>query len=124
MSRIRGTNTKPELAVRRYLHRAGLRYRLHARLPGRPDIVLPRFHAVVQVHGCFWHRHPQCRFSYTPASNSGFWQRKFRENVKRDQRVESELTSLGWRVFTVWECEAGNPRTLAALLRRIRGRSR
>lgn len=121
MSGIRGTDTRPELVVRRFLHRAGLRYRLHVKtLPGTPDMVLARHHAVVEVRGCFWHRHPGCRFAYTPASNRTFWKAKFRENVKRDRRTEQQLTVRGWRVFTVWECEIEDRGKLQTLLRRIR----
>lgn len=121
MSAIRGKDTKPELLVRRYLHRAGLRYRLHANeLPGRPDLVLARFKTVIQVHGCFWHRHRGCRFAYTPSSNRAFWQAKFEENKSRDARNNRKLLGLGWRVLTIWECEAYKSRNLARLLRCIR----
>src|SRR5687767_8618303 len=105
MSGIRGRNTKPELRVRRHLHRVGLRYSLKSKLPGRPDLVFPRYGTVVFVHGCFWHRHRGCRYCTMPSSNMEFWTRKFEENVSRDQRVERELEALGWRVFTVWSCE-------------------
>ena len=105
MAAIRGTNTKPEMALRRLLHASGLRYRLHAKhLPGKPDIVFPRKKVAVFVNGCFWHRHAGCRWCTTPASNCEFWSAKFSENVKRDQRCVSELLELGWRVATVWEC--------------------
>jgi DNA mismatch endonuclease (patch repair protein) len=108
MSGIRGRNTKPELIVRRYLHRAGLRYGLHVKsLPGRPDIVLARHRAVVFVHGCFWHRHPGCRFAYSPKSREDFWRAKLDGNVQRDALVVDALSRLGWRVFVVWECELG-----------------
>lgn len=121
MSGIRGKNTKPELIVRSYLHRAGLRFRLHRRdLPGRPDLVLPRFRTVVFVHGCFWHRHRACRFSYTPSSNTKFWQAKFDGNVERDRRKTLALRKLGWRVLVVWECSLSD-RKLERLARRIRG---
>lgn len=106
MSRIRGSDTKPELAVRRWLHRRGYRFRLHRRdLPGRPDIVLPSLRTVVQVHGCFWHRHQGCRLAYTPKTNVYKWQSKFEENVARDKRDVEALAELGWRVIIVWECE-------------------
>jgi DNA mismatch endonuclease (patch repair protein) len=124
MSGIRGSNTRPELIVRSFLHRAGLRYRLHVRsLPGSPDIVLARYQAVVEVRGCFWHRHPGCQFASTPASNRSFWKEKFRENVMRDRRTEKELMALGWRVFTVWECEIADRVKLQAMVRRIRRRA-
>lgn len=105
MSGIRGKNTKPELLLRRALHGLGLRYRLHGPgLPGRPDIVLPRHHAVVQIQGCFWHRHDACRFATIPSSNVEFWDTKFGETVKRDKRNLATLLQSGWRVAIVWEC--------------------
>lgn len=108
MSGIRGKHTQPELRLRRALHRRGLRFRLHDRkLPGRPDIVFPKYKAAIQVHGCFWHRHQGCGFSTTPASNIVFWKGKFRDTVKRDQRNLGQLLSAGWRVAVVWECELG-----------------
>jgi DNA mismatch endonuclease, patch repair protein len=113
MSSIRGRDTRPELLVRSYLHRAGLRFRLHARdLPGRPDLVFPRHRAAVFVHGCFWHRHDGCRFTTTPATRVAFWRDKFRQNVVRDTRNAALLRSAGWRVFTIWECEASKEEVL------------
>lgn len=110
MSRIRGRNTAPEKQVRSALHRAGYRFRLHRQdLPGRPDIVLPKHHTVIFVHGCFWHRHKNCRFAYTPKSRVRFWQDKFQSNVERDRRNVRALRALGWRIMTVWECEAASP---------------
>jgi DNA mismatch endonuclease (patch repair protein) len=115
MSGIRGRNTKPELTLRRALHRMGFRYRLHvAGLPGRPDIVLPKFHAVIQVHGCFWHRHVGCRFCTTPASNSSFWDKKFSETVERDLITTDKLLQAGWRVAVIWECALHEGRADAA----------
>ena len=109
MSRIRGQDTGPELTVRSALHRAGYRFRLHrSDLPGRPDIVLPKYHTVIFVHGCFWHRHKACRFAYTPKSRVAFWSSKFRSNIERDQRNSTALRKLGWRVVTVWECQAAS----------------
>lgn len=106
MAGIKGRDTKPELAVRSYLHAAGLRFRLHDKhLPGRPDIVLRRYRTVVFVHGCFWHRHPGCRYATVPASRQEFWSSKFASNVERDRRDVASLEELGWRVITVWECE-------------------
>jgi DNA mismatch endonuclease (patch repair protein) len=111
MAGIQGKHTKPELELRRALHHLGLRYRLHtAGLPGRPDITLPKHQAVVEVRGCFWHRHEHCSFCTTPASNSRFWKAKFGDTVKRDKRNLEALRKLGWRVAIVWECsikEAG-----------------
>lgn len=105
MAGIRGRNTRPELLVRRALHGMGFRYRLHHRgLPGRPDLVLPRYRAVVFIHGCFWHRHPHCRLSTTPATRPEFWENKFEQNVARDRRNVDALLQAGWRVAIVWEC--------------------
>src|SRR5262249_33612089 len=105
MSGIRGADTKPELAVRRYLHAKGLRFTLHAaHLPGRPDIVLPKYRSAVFVHGCFWHRHAGCRFAYGPRSRQAFWREKFRGNVERDKRDRVRLEAKGWRVHIIWEC--------------------
>ena len=118
MSRIRSGNTGPERRTRSLLHRMGYRFRLHRKdLPGRPDIVLPGHRTAVLVHGCYWHRHPGCRFAYTPKSNLEFWQAKFRENTARDARQRQELLELGWRVITVWECETRTPDKLAERLR-------
>lgn len=106
MSRIRGKDSQPELALRRVLHRLGLRYRLHAKdLPGKPDLVFPRYKAVVFVHGCFWHRHEGCKIATTPKSNTPFWVEKFNKNKVRDARAADSLNNLGWRVFIVWECD-------------------
>jgi DNA mismatch endonuclease (patch repair protein) len=105
MAGIRGTNTQPEMTVRRFLHSEGFRYRLHKRsLPGRPDLVLPKYRLAIFVHGCFWHRHSRCRYATTPAQNYQDWQLKFDQNVKRDIRVQEELSEQGWRVMVIWEC--------------------
>lgn len=105
MAGIRGMDTKPELALRRALHALGFRYRLHVRsVPGKPDIVMPKYHAVIFVHGCFWHRHRGCRYTTTPSSRRDFWIAKFDANVARDIVVRSALSQAGWRVATVWEC--------------------
>lgn len=121
MAGIRGKHTKPELAVRRFLHRMGFRFRLHGRnLPGKPDLVFPKYCAVVHVHGCFWHQHAGCRFAYTPASNREFWQTKLRQNVERDAKNDRALHELGWRSITVWECEVADSRALESLSKRIR----
>lgn len=119
MSRIRSRDTGPEKRVRALLHRMGYRFRLHRKdLPGKPDIVLPRHQTAILVHGCYWHRHPDCRFSYTPKSNRQFWENKFRENTARDARQLRELTTLGWRALIIWECETRNPEVLSERLRR------
>jgi DNA mismatch endonuclease (patch repair protein) len=105
MSGIRGKDTKPELALRRALHARGFRFRLHSRnVHGRPDLVLPKYRAVVFVHGCFWHRHEGCRYTTTPSTRHEFWQAKFEANVARDVAVRTKLLEDGWRVATVWEC--------------------
>ena len=105
MSRIRGAHTKPEMRVRKLLHAAGLRYRLHGKdLPGKPDLVFPRVRAVLFVHGCFWHMH-RCKYGKpVPATNVTFWAEKRRSNVDRDGRNRAALRAQGWRVFEVWEC--------------------
>lgn len=106
MSGIRGKDTWPELRVRRFLHSHGFRYRLHdRRLPGTPDIVLPRYGTVVFVHGCFWHQHPGCRLAAQPATNAAFWADKLAANVARDRQQVAELVARRWRVEVVWECE-------------------
>lgn len=106
MSRIRGKDTQPEKRLRSILHRAGYRFRLHSpNLPGRPDIVLPKHHAVIFVHGCYWHRHPDCPKATMPSTRPEFWKAKFEATVERDRRKAEELESMGWRVITVWECE-------------------
>ncbi len=102
MAKIRGAHTQPERRVRSLLHSLGLRFRLHqAALPGRPDIVLRRHGTVVFVHLCFWHRHAACRGATTPKTNRGFWQRKFRANVRRDAGNQRDLRAAGWRVVVV-----------------------
>lgn len=122
MAGIRGRDTKPEMVVRSYLHAAGLRFRLHdRRLPGRPDIVLPRYRAVVLVHGCFWHRHPGCRYATNPSSRSDFWITKFAANVDRDRRDAASLSALGWTVITIWECETRDAERLDQLFWRVVG---
>lgn len=118
MASIRANNTKPELVVRSYLHRSGLRFRLQAALPGKPDLVLPKYRVALFVHGCFWHRHKNCRFTTTPTSNVAFWQKKFESNERRDSQVRRELQQLGWRVLVIWSCELDD-RRLAALVKKI-----
>lgn len=108
MTGIKGTNTKPELLLRRALHARGFRYRIHdRRLPGRPDIVLPKWRVVIEVRGCFWHRHEGCPKATTPTSNVDFWHEKFRSNIARDKANSDELLAGGWRVLIVWECAIG-----------------
>lgn len=123
MAGIGPRDTVPELRVRRFLHGAGLRFSLHRRdLPGRPDIVLPRYRTIVFVHGCFWHRHQGCQFATTPATRVDFWRAKFGANVARDQRNEALLTASGWQVLTVWECRT-DEESLSDLFWQIVGNS-
>lgn len=112
MRAVRSKDTKPELLVRRCLHALGFRFRLHRRdLPGSPDIVLPRWRAVVFVHGCFWHLHG-CPKSRMPATRREFWETKLRRNAERDGEAREFLKASGWRVFVVWECALTGPRRL------------
>ncbi|QEE44509.1 DNA mismatch endonuclease Vsr [Rhizobium sp. WL3] len=105
MSGIRGKNTRPEVVLRQALHARGFRFRLHsANVHGRPDLVLARYHAVIFVHGCFWHRHEGCRYATIPSTRPEFWQAKFEANVARDRAVHRAVMASGWRVATVWEC--------------------
>lgn len=119
MSRIRGKDTKPEIVLRSLMHRTGFRYRLHdKRLPGKPDLVLPKHKTAIFVNGCYWHRHEGCPKATTPKTNTAFWTKKFEETVERDARKKSELIESGWRVITVWECELEtNPVGLVEALR-------
>jgi DNA mismatch endonuclease, patch repair protein len=106
MRRVRSNNTRPELIVRKMLHRAGFRFGLkNGNLPGKPDIVLPKYRAAIFIHGCFWHRHKRCKEAAMPASNNSYWRIKLEGNARRDLRVQRELRHLGWRVFIVWECQ-------------------
>ena len=124
MSRVRSKDTKPERSVRSLLHRMGYRFRIHRKdLPGRPDIVLPRYRAVVFVHGCFWHQHPGCRKATIPKHNHEFWEAKLMGNVERDRETTDVLEVAGWRVIVVWECEAkGDLGSLSERLDSLLGR--
>src|SRR5690606_14239819 len=116
MSGIKGRNTKPEIQLRRWLHRQGFRFRLHQRsLPGSPDIVLAKYGLVIFVHGCFWHRHQGCRFSTMPATHTEFWRDKFLANQARDIRDRSALLNANWRVLVVWECGLRERRDLTQI---------
>jgi len=120
MAGIQGRDTVPEMVVRRTAHRLGFRFRLYRKdLPGRPDLVFPRYRVVVLVHGCFWHRHEGCRYAYTPRSRVEFWTEKFRQNVARDRRTDDALRSLGWRVLVIWECETRDDAVVADRLKRF-----
>ena len=106
MSRIQSRDTKPEKTVRSILHGLGYRFRLHRKdLPGKPDIVLRSYNSVIFVHGCFWHRHKECKKASVPKTKKTFWEEKFKANIERDIKVKNELKSNGWRVLVVWECE-------------------
>lgn len=106
MSRIKSKGTKPEVTLRKALFAHGFRYRVNVgTLPGKPDIVLPRYKTVIFVHGCFWHGHPGCKYAYTPKSNIEFWTNKLEGNVIRDRLTEKALEEMGWRILIVWECE-------------------
>ena len=119
MSRIRSKDTTPERIVRSFLHRNGFRFRLHAKdLPGKPDIVLSKYKTVIEVRGCFWHRHPGCKVATNPSTNAEFWQKKFATNVSRDKQNEQELKKLGWNVIVIWECEIAS--AINSLISRIK----
>ncbi len=110
MSRIKGKDTKPEMLVRKYLHSKGFRYNLHgnykgSKLPGKPDIVLPKYRTVIFVHGCFWHGHKGCKYFKIPKTRTEFWTEKINGNIARDQKHYLEIKNLNWNVVTVWECE-------------------
>lgn len=125
MSRIRNKNTKPEELVRKFLFAQGFRYRKNVtKLPGKPDIVLPKYKTVVFVNGCFWHKHEGCKYFVWPKNNEEFWRTKILGNVERDVDKKQQLESLGWRVFVVWECELKKDRcevTLSELCSLIKG---
>lgn len=117
MAKIRGRDTGPEMRVRRAAHALGLRFRLCRRqLPGTPDLVFPGRRVALFVHGCFWHRHPGCRFATTPKTRADFWQAKFEGNVARDARKEDELRLAGWMPVTIWECETRDPDQLRDII--------
>lgn len=113
MAAVPSKNTKPELAVRKIAHALGYRYRLHvASLPGKPDLVFPARRKIILVNGCFWHRHPRCRYATSPKTRPAFWQKKFCTNVARDRHTRQQLRKLGWSILTVWQCELKNPQKL------------
>lgn len=119
MKAIGPKDTKPEMTVRRFLHRQGFRYILHdKRLPGRPDIVLPKYRTAIQVRGCFWHLH-DCSIGHIPKSKASYWARKLRANKERDEKNDKELRKLGWNLIVVWECECAKKQRLEATQKRI-----
>lgn len=120
MSHIRGKDTRPEEIVRKYLFSKGYRYRKNdSRYPGKPDIVLPKYRTVIFVNGCFWHRHPGCRYATTPETNREFWQKKFDQNIARDRKVQMQLRADGWNVIIVWECEISKKTDCVDRLKRL-----
>lgn len=120
MARVRSTDTRPEILVRKLVHALGYRYRLHAKeLPGRPDIVFRKRAKIIFVHGCFWHRHAGCALARLPKSRPEFWMPKLEGNKKRDERNRRELLRMGWKILTVWECELQKPASLADRVRRF-----
>lgn len=123
MSKIRGKNTKPELILRSQLFRHGFRFRIHQKnLPGKPDIVLPKYKTVIFVHGCFWHYHKECQEGRIPSTNSKFWKEKLLKNVEKDERHIKALQELEWKVIVVWECEIekNTEQTLEKLITEIK----
>lgn len=119
MSRIKSSDTAPERVVRSLLHRLGFRFRLNSSLTGKPDLVLPKYNTVVFVHGCFWHRHKNCKLCYSPKTNIEFWNQKFQRNLDRDRLVQRTLKCDGWKVLIIWECELSNPKQLTEKLKSI-----
>lgn len=110
MSRIRSKDTKPEMAVRKHLFAQGFRYRLHdKKLPGKPDIVLPKYKTVIFIHGCFWHAHENCRYAVMPKSNTEYWTKKISKNISRDLSAIENLKNLEWKEIVLWECELRKP---------------
>lgn len=120
MARVRSTDTRPEMLVRKMVYALGYRYRLHARdLPGHPDIVFRKRAKVIFVHGCFWHRHAGCALARLPKSRLDFWLPKLEGNRKRDERNKRQLQRTGWKVLTIWECQLNRPARLADRIRRF-----
>ena len=109
MSAIKSKNTKPEIAVRKLLHSMGYRFRLHRKdLPGSPDIVLPKYKTVIFVHGCFWHRHENCKYASTPKTRKEFWNKKFTTNIERDIQIQEKIKNIDWRSVVIQEYETKN----------------
>lgn len=122
MGKIKGRNTKPEMVVRSLCHAMGLRFRLHRKdLPGSPDLVFPKYRLCLFVHGCFWHRHPGCKYAYTPKTRLDFWLPKLQRNVERDREKEEALRELRWRVEVIWECETRDTKKLRLHLLKLFG---
>ncbi len=123
MSQIKGKGTKPEMLVRKFLFSNGFRYRLHdKKLPGKPDLVMPKYKTVIRVHGCFWHGHKGCKYFVIPKTRTRWWKEKIEGNIERDQIAEKELKAEGWKVIVIWECElkpGKREKTLASLVKSI-----
>lgn len=120
MRAVRRENTAPEIKVRKAVHALGYRFRLHRKdLPGSPDLVFPKYKLCIFVHGCFWHQHPACPKATSPKSNQEYWRQKFEANKRRDSKKTQELKNLGWRVETIWECQAQDANTLRNVLLNI-----
>ncbi len=123
MSRIKNTRTKPEMIVRRFFHKNGLRYSVNEKsMPGRPDIVLKKYNAVVFINGCFWHLHDDCRYAKIPKTNTEWWLEKLKQNKARDEANMRKLREMGWRVFIIWECQlkVENDKLLSDILDKIK----
>ena len=123
MSRIKGKNTKPEMVVRKFLHARGFRYKLHDKiLPGKPDLVLPKYKTVIFIHGCFWHGHANCKYYVVPKTRTEWWLNKIGYNIANDVKAVKSLKKAGWKVITIWECNlktAKVEKTLIALLKKF-----
>ena len=123
MSKIKGKDTKPEMLVRKYLHSKGYRYRLHdKKLPGKPDIVLPKYKTIIMVHGCFWHGHKDCKYFVIPKTKTEWWTKKINKTKEKDLQNEQRLKELGWKVITIFECDLKKNKrdhTLDELLKKI-----
>ena len=124
MSQIKGKDTKPEMLVRRFLHASGYRYRLHdSKLPGKPDIILPKYGTIIFVHGCFWHAHEGCKYFVVPKTRTEWWLNKLNGNKKRDIENKKKLSAMGWKVLTIFECELKpdkRGKTLTELVRELK----
>lgn len=120
MAAVKNKNTKPEIHVRKALFSRGFRYRINdKRLPGSPDIVLPKYHAVIFVHGCYWHGHTNCKKAIKPSTNKNFWNAKIEKNRLRDQKAQQELSQMGWKVIVIWECELRNKESFEFSLKKL-----
>lgn len=125
MSRIKSKDTTPEMLLRSFLHKNGFRFRLHVKdLPGKPDIVLPKYKTAIEVRGCFWHQHLGCKDARIPSTHAHFWKTKFMKNIARDQKNEKELLALGWKCIVVWECELIKQNAFETILDMVKSSSK